>query len=330
MKNYLYISTSGDGWTNLGTDEWFLEHIAPDEMALYFYINDNAVILGRNQNPWAECDLAAMERDHVQLVRRITGGGAVYHDRGNLNFSFIAGSERYDQDRQLRLILEAVRALGIPCEATGRNDLAVEGRKFSGNAFCKRSKVQAAPRHAAGRLRSGSVAEIPARRSAQAALQGHQVRARPRLQFERLSARPARGSAARGAARLPSRANTAAYETLKTEDLPWADIRPYIEKHASWDWRLGETPQFDLEDRKPLPLGQRAAALYAAPHAGGGCARLSPTRWIRSFPTTSAPACSAAASAPSRLRRRWRPRTRRRRAKWARSSARRVCKEGTA
>ena len=46
MKNYLYISTSGDGWTNLGTDEWFLEHIAPDEMALYFYINDNAVILG--------------------------------------------------------------------------------------------------------------------------------------------------------------------------------------------------------------------------------------------------------------------------------------------
>ena len=86
MKNYLYISTSGDGWTNLGTDEWFLEHVAPDEMALYFYINDNAVILGRNQNPWAECDLAAMERDHVQLVRRITGGGAVYHDRGNPQF----------------------------------------------------------------------------------------------------------------------------------------------------------------------------------------------------------------------------------------------------
>ena len=53
MKNYLYISASGDGWTNLGTDEWFLEHIAPDEMALYFYINDNAVILGRNQNPYA-------------------------------------------------------------------------------------------------------------------------------------------------------------------------------------------------------------------------------------------------------------------------------------
>ena len=60
-------------------------------MILYCYINRNAVIIGKNQNPWKECNLGAMEADEVQLVRRITGGGAVYHDMGNLNFSFIAG-----------------------------------------------------------------------------------------------------------------------------------------------------------------------------------------------------------------------------------------------
>ena len=254
MKNYLYISASGDGWTNLGTDEWFLEHIAPDEMALYFYINDNAVILGRNQNPWAECDLAAMERDHVQLVRRITGGGAVYHDRGNLNFSFIAGSERYDQDRQLRLILEAVRALGIPCEATGRNDLAVEGRKFSGNAFCKRSKVkqhhgtlliasdldrlQKYLRVDPRKLRSKGTKSV---RSRVCNLSDFLPGLRVEALLEALKNAFAR--------------EYGAYETLETGALPWADIRPYIEKHASWEWRLGETPKFDLEVEERFPWG---------------------------------------------------------------------------
>ena len=254
MKNYLYISTSGDGWTNLGTDEWFLEHIAPDEMALYFYINDNAVILGRNQNPWAECDLAAMERDHVQLVRRITGGGAVYHDRGNLNFSFIAGQGRYDQDRQLRLILGVVRALGIPCEATGRNDLTVHGRKFSGNAFCKRVKAR---QHHGTLLVASDLDRLQ-----------NYLHADPR----KLHARGVQSMRARvcnlsdflpglRVEALLEALQTAfgreygAYEVLQTEALPWADIRPYIEKHASWDWRLGETPKFDLEVEERFPWG---------------------------------------------------------------------------
>ena len=58
-KNYLYISDSYDGWRNLATDEWFLDHIGPEDVVLYFYINRNAVIIGKNQNPWKECDLSA-------------------------------------------------------------------------------------------------------------------------------------------------------------------------------------------------------------------------------------------------------------------------------
>ena len=111
--NRLFVSPSGDGWRNLGTDEYFLDHLASEDVLLHFYVNRSAVIIGRGQNPWAECNLEAMRRDDVQLVRRISGGGAVFHDEGNLNFSFIAGEGIYDVQRQLGMILSAVRALGI-------------------------------------------------------------------------------------------------------------------------------------------------------------------------------------------------------------------------
>ena len=142
MRNLWYVSPSRDGWQNLAMDEWFLDHLDPDDLILYFYVNQNAVIIGKNQNPWKECDLTAMERDGVQLVRRVTGGGAVYHDSGNLNFSFIAGEGRYDLEKQLGLILQAVRSFGIPCDFSGRNDLLADGRKFSGNAFCSRKGIR--------------------------------------------------------------------------------------------------------------------------------------------------------------------------------------------
>lgn len=73
MKNYFYKSTSNDGWRNLAQDEWFINNMGEDELMLYLYVNENAVIIGKNQNPWKECNLSAMEQDNVQLVRRISG-----------------------------------------------------------------------------------------------------------------------------------------------------------------------------------------------------------------------------------------------------------------
>ncbi len=135
MAVYIYKSNSGDGWRNLAADRYFLENLGPDDIMLYFYINDNAVIIGRNQNAWKECNVRRMDEEGVQLVRRHTGGGAVYHDRGNLNFSFIMGEKHYDVARQMGVIVKTMRKLGLAAEASGRNDILIDGKKFSGNAF---------------------------------------------------------------------------------------------------------------------------------------------------------------------------------------------------
>lgn len=141
MKTYLYTSTSFDAYENLARDEYLLNTLGEDELALYFYINRSAVIIGKNQCPWIEVDNEKISADKVQCVRRVTGGGAVYHDMGNLNYSFIAGKNRYDMDAQRELIRKALAAFGIEAQATGRNDLTIDGHKFSGTAYCTRNGV---------------------------------------------------------------------------------------------------------------------------------------------------------------------------------------------
>ncbi len=107
---------------------------AGDEI-LFLWQNAPTVVIGKNQNSRAECDLERMEEDGVLLSRRLSGGGAVFHDLGNLCFSFISHAEIHSVTRQLSLIAEACRSFGIDASVTGRNDVEADGRKFSGNAF---------------------------------------------------------------------------------------------------------------------------------------------------------------------------------------------------
>lgn len=135
MPVRFYFSPQNDPHCTLALEEAYLRSAGEEEIMLYLYRHRPSVIIGRTQNAWAECRHDRMENDGICLARRITGGGAVYHDEGNLNFSFIAGSCVYDVKRQLAVILEAVRGFGIDAGFSGRNDLVAGGRKFSGNAF---------------------------------------------------------------------------------------------------------------------------------------------------------------------------------------------------
>ena len=125
-------------WKNLAVEK-HLFLLGKKEVILYLWQNANTVVIGRNQNAYKECDLSAMEADGVTLARRESGGGAVFHDTGNLNFTFIAPNNIYDIPRQMTVIQKAVAQFGIQVRLTGRNDIVAgpNGCKFSGNAFQK-------------------------------------------------------------------------------------------------------------------------------------------------------------------------------------------------
>ncbi len=135
-KLKVVYSKSTDPWYNLSLEEYLLKGIKAGEVTLYLWQNNNTVVIGRNQNAWKECRYKKLTADGGSLARRLSGGGAVYHDLGNLNFTFIMDRELYDLKKQLEVILRAVREMGIEAYFSGRNDLiAADGRKFSGNAF---------------------------------------------------------------------------------------------------------------------------------------------------------------------------------------------------
>ncbi|MBQ4033488.1 MAG: lipoate--protein ligase, partial [Paludibacteraceae bacterium] len=119
---------------NLAVEGFLLENLAPYSHALYLWQNDNTVVVGRNQNTYAE-----VNPDFKGYVtRRLSGGGAVYHDVGNLNFTFVSERRAYSVENNNKIILSALQKLGFNAELSGRNDVTVEGKKISGQAFCLR------------------------------------------------------------------------------------------------------------------------------------------------------------------------------------------------
>ena len=126
-----------DARFNLAIEEYLLRNIAPEESILLFYINSPSIIIGRNQNTFEEINVDYVQEHNIQVVRRLSGGGAVYHDHGNLNFSFIAPNtkENFHNFQKFTMpVIEVLKEMGVPAELGGRNDILVEGRKISGNA----------------------------------------------------------------------------------------------------------------------------------------------------------------------------------------------------
>ncbi|MBX3060298.1 MAG: lipoate--protein ligase [Anaerolineae bacterium] len=121
---------------NLAIEEYVLRHVATEEPILLFYINEPSVIIGRNQNTLEEIDTDFVRAHNIHVVRRLSGGGAVYHDLGNLNFSFMSNGRDHLHNfaRFTEPVARALRALGVDAELRGKSDIYAAGKKISGNA----------------------------------------------------------------------------------------------------------------------------------------------------------------------------------------------------
>ena len=133
------ISESFNPWFNLATEDWIFRDMDPDYKILFLWRNENTVVIGRFQNPWSECNTAKMEQDGILLARRQSGGGAVFHDLGNTNFTFLSSKETFSKVINNSIITESLKEFNINAFPSGRNDILVnteEGeKKISGSAF---------------------------------------------------------------------------------------------------------------------------------------------------------------------------------------------------
>ena len=137
IKLQIILGNQHNPYLNLAVESNLLDNFLPNTISLFLWKNRQTVVIGTNQNPYSECDIDSLLTEGGFLARRRTGGGAVYHDLGNLNFSFVADKNIYDVKRQMQVIQKALLNFNLETEVSGRNDITYQGRKFSGNAFAK-------------------------------------------------------------------------------------------------------------------------------------------------------------------------------------------------
>ncbi|MDF2879727.1 MAG: lipoyltransferase and lipoate-protein ligase [Clostridiaceae bacterium] len=132
------LSDSTDPFYNLAMEEYVFKNSKPHEDIVILWQNEPTIVIGLHQNALEEINLDFVKKNNIHVVRRITGGGAVYHDLGNLNFSFITDYDNNTVSLNFKKytlpIIKALKKLGIQSELSGRNDITIDGKKFSGNA----------------------------------------------------------------------------------------------------------------------------------------------------------------------------------------------------
>lgn len=132
--NKVYISKETNPYFNIALENYLFNNVNED-IILYLWLNDKSVIIGRNQNLFAETNIDYLEENNIYPVRRLSGGGAVYHDLGNLNFTLIMKEDKSDDKKLIEFLKNVFNKLGIESEFSGRNDLLYKGKKFSGHAY---------------------------------------------------------------------------------------------------------------------------------------------------------------------------------------------------
>ena len=256
MMNYFFESSNYNPWQNLATEKHLAERIQPGDLLLYLWQNENTVVIGRNQNALRECKTQLLESEGGYLARRTTGGGAVYHDLGNLCFTFAASPERYDLERQMRVIQRACRKFGIDTEFSGRNDIITkDGYKFSGNAFSvtTQCKIQHGTlmldvnKEKLGRYLTPSEEKMKAKGVKSVASRVCNLKELcPQVTVE----------AMKEALKEAFEEEYGPFQTYAQDGLNSEQIEKFCQEYASWDWRYGKSPECEVVHSKRFSWGE--------------------------------------------------------------------------
>jgi lipoate---protein ligase len=258
----LFIDNKGitDPRINLAIEEYALKNLDINETYLLFYINEPSIIIGKNQNTIEEINTEYVEKNGIYVVRRLSGGGAVYHDLGNLNFSFITkddGESFHNFRKFTEPVVKALKKLGVDAELSGRNDILAEGRKISGNAqFSTRGRM-----FSHGTLLFDSEIE-----SVVSALNVKKDK------IESKGIKSIRSRVANISEFLSEKVTIEQFRSLllknifeDMEEIPeyvltekdWENIHELSkERYQNWDWNYGKSPKFNLQHSHRFPVGQ--------------------------------------------------------------------------
>ncbi|MBL1228977.1 lipoate--protein ligase [Enterococcus sp. BWB1-3] len=262
---------NNDPRVNLAIETYLLKEKPLDEPILLFYINEPSIIIGRNQNTIEEINKEYVEEQGIHVVRRLSGGGAVYHDHGNLNFSFIMpddGNSFRDFEKVTKPIIQALHELGVSgAELKGRNDLVIDGMKFSGNAMYATDGRM----FAHGTLMFDSdidevVNALKVRKDKIESKGIKSIRSRvtnikPFLPQDKqgMTTEEFRQDILLKIFGVDSADQVKTYE-LTEED--WQHINKISDEYyRNWEWNYGKSPSFNLERRHRFPIGSIEARM---------------------------------------------------------------------
>ena len=257
----LFIDNKGitDPRINLAIEEYALKNLDINESYLLFYINKPSIIIGKNQNTIEEVNQDYVEQNDITVVRRLSGGGAVYHDLGNLNFSFITkddGDSFHNFKKFTEPVVKALGKLGIQAELSGRNDIMAEGRKISGNAmFATRGRMFS---HGTLLFNSEMDHIVSALKVKKEKIESKGIKSvRSRVgniaDFlkEPMTIEEFRGfiltNIFEGLSEIP--------EYVLTEE-DWKEIHKISEeRYQKWEWNYGKSPKFNVQASHRFPVG---------------------------------------------------------------------------